>query len=192
MTYTFDPESRRVSRYGTCPVPDCDQFHVPNVPMLRKVYEHITQHPDAWDQERWGTARVDFTKRVRDSYGRFTRPSVETACKTAFCFAGHTVQMTGYEFQVAFFDPFTCEDGVFPLTKALEMCQENKETGDFSLDTVYLGDPEVTEAVPVLHVAAHELGLTWDEADRLFNAHNCLQEIKNYCTNYAALVGERF
>lgn len=47
-----------------------------NVHLLRKVLEHITEHPNEWDQDNWG---------------------VKTACGTAHCVAGHTVAMTGHE-----------------------------------------------------------------------------------------------
>lgn len=48
-----------------------------NVPLLRKVLEHITEHPNEHDQTEWAT-------RVED-------------CGTTMCVAGHAVAMTGYE-----------------------------------------------------------------------------------------------
>lgn len=48
--------------------------HGVNVPLLRKVLEHITEHPEEWDQTVWA------------------RP---TACGTAYCVAGWAVTMAG-------------------------------------------------------------------------------------------------
>src|SRR6478609_6380573 len=52
---------------------------VPNLPLLRKVLEHIDAHPEEWHQSVW---------------------AMETSaseCGTAFCVAGHTVVMAGGE-----------------------------------------------------------------------------------------------
>jgi hypothetical protein len=46
-----------------------------NVPLLRKILEHITAHPAEWNQQNWG---------------------LQTDCGTAFCVAGHAVAMTGH------------------------------------------------------------------------------------------------
>lgn len=48
-----------------------------NVPLLRKVLEHITEHPDEHDQGVW---------------------AVTTPCGTVACLAGHAVAMSGGEF----------------------------------------------------------------------------------------------
>ena len=47
-----------------------------NVELLRKTLEHITAHPEEWDQGIW--ARRD-------------------ACGTALCAAGHAVQIAGHK-----------------------------------------------------------------------------------------------
>src|SRR6478609_3488156 len=52
---------------------------VPNLPLLRKVLEHIDAHPEEWRQDSWAT-----------------RTSA-SACGTAFCFAGHAVVLAGGE-----------------------------------------------------------------------------------------------
>lgn len=44
-----------------------------NVPLLRKVMEHITEHPEEHDQQQW--------------------------CGTACCIAGHAALMTGWQMQ---------------------------------------------------------------------------------------------
>lgn len=45
-----------------------------NVELLERVYEHVAEHADAWDQTTW---RDDFRH-----------------CGTTFCFAGWTVELT--------------------------------------------------------------------------------------------------
>lgn len=47
-----------------------------DVPLLRKALEHITSHPEEWDQEQWAT---------------------KTMCGTAFCLAGHVAVMAGHK-----------------------------------------------------------------------------------------------
>lgn len=55
--------------------------HTINVPLLRKVLEHITEHPSEWRQHKWAT--------------RFLKLNGEV-CGTAFCVAGHAAVMAGY------------------------------------------------------------------------------------------------
>ncbi len=47
-----------------------------NVPLLRKVLDHITAHPEEHDQREYG---------------------VRTNCGTAYCLAGHVAVMQGHE-----------------------------------------------------------------------------------------------
>ncbi len=47
-----------------------------NVPLLRKVLEHITAHPEEHNQAVWG---------------------VRTQCSTAYCLAGHALVMSGVD-----------------------------------------------------------------------------------------------
>lgn len=47
-----------------------------NVPLMRKVLEHITEHPEEHDQGVWAE---------------------KTPCGTTYCMAGHTVLMAGHE-----------------------------------------------------------------------------------------------
>ena len=55
--------------------------YTPNVPLLRKVLEHITAHPEEWNQEWWAVK------------------STESSCGTACCVAGWTVSWAGHGFQ---------------------------------------------------------------------------------------------
>lgn len=47
----------------------------PNVPLLRKTLEHITAHPEEWDQETW---------------------ALQTSCGTVGCLAGWAVTLAGH------------------------------------------------------------------------------------------------
>lgn len=62
-----------------------------NVERLRAVLEHITAHPEEWNQETWAQ---------------------RTPCGTAFCLAGHTVVMAGLKV-----DWDDAEDGVSSTVK---------------------------------------------------------------------------
>lgn len=55
---------------------------VKDFPLLWKVYDHISEHPEEWRQGYWMT-------------------QVYRSCGTAFCFAGHVVHMTVAEYEPA-------------------------------------------------------------------------------------------
>jgi len=61
---------------------------VPNLPLLRKVLDHIDAHPQEWNQDLWG---VNFPLYDQWASKEYTR------CGTAFCIAGHAVTMAGAE-----------------------------------------------------------------------------------------------
>lgn len=50
-----------------------NELPTPNLPLLRKILDHIDAHPEEWSQANWFTP---------------------TECGTAFCVAGHAVAMT--------------------------------------------------------------------------------------------------
>lgn len=72
-----------------------------NVPLLRKALEHITEHPEEWDQEVWA------------------RP---TSCGTACCLAGTAVLLAGHEF--AFTGPQEEALGLYWRTTEGEQIEE--------------------------------------------------------------------
>lgn len=55
--------------------------HTVNVPLLRKILEHITAHPEEWHQEWWA---------IKTS---------ESSCGTACCVAGWAAFLGGYSFR---------------------------------------------------------------------------------------------
>lgn len=73
-----------------------------NVPLLRKVLEHITAHPEEHDQEVWGISGP--------------------ACGTKFCLAGHVVQATGH--QLVWMDPLDWEREVYGAEAALAVVDD--------------------------------------------------------------------
>jgi hypothetical protein len=55
--------------------------HTVNVPLLRKVLEHVTAHPEEWNQKWWATK------------------TTESSCGTACCVAGWAVSWAGHDFK---------------------------------------------------------------------------------------------
>lgn len=90
-----------------------------NVALLTKVMEHIEAHPEEHDQVDWG---------------------VIEPCGTKFCFAGHTVAISGYEL-------------VFSKNK-LSLCRQPGTSEEWFID----------------YAARAELGISFDEAEHLFYA----------------------
>lgn len=53
----------------------------PNVPLLRKVWEHVKERPADYRQEKWVSL-------------------AEGSCGSAYCFAGHALLMSGHELRL--------------------------------------------------------------------------------------------
>lgn len=71
-----------------------------NVPLMRKVLEHITEHPEEHDQQSWAE---------------------KTACGTTYCMAGHAVLMAGHEIAwSAIAGVYLEEDGADRVTEPIE------------------------------------------------------------------------
>lgn len=100
-----------------------------NVPLLRKTLEHITAHPEEWNQDVWAK---------------------RTECGTACCLAGTALAIQGYEFDW---------DNNGPLMSLLG-------------ESFWL-----TDGRGIDEAAIEELGLTNDEADRLFDGDNSLHTL---------------
>jgi hypothetical protein len=61
----------------------------PNLPLLRKVFEHLQTKPRDWNQSSFGEWLG-----VNNSMGQFTG---QYRCNTSMCFAGWAVQMSDYD-----------------------------------------------------------------------------------------------
>lgn len=108
---------------------------VRNIPLLRKTLEHIEAHPEEHNQEFW---------------------ALKTPCGTAFCFAGHAVQLAGYEIDWG-----------------------STDFGQPEVHAHYVIAPgaPMAEYRTIAHVAYQELGLTRDEANALFKEYHSLQRL---------------
>lgn len=155
-----------------CPIEDCDSDHVPNMPLLRKVYEEIVHNPENWRQSNWVTATLTTEARVALIGARELPATVleqQWHCGTAYCFAGHAAVMSGWQ----------------PLVEAYQYS-----------GTVVAGEmathADHDEKHYIEDVAQHELGLTDDEADNLFAAGNDIDDILMYCNEIAERAGETF
>ena len=129
-----------------------------NEPLLRKVYEHITQHPLEWEQEVWSATEPDEDAEAHTfmvKQGTATYPVVATvqepSCGTTACFAGWAV-ILGDSAAKLLVKP-TC--GI--------------------ADEVLLGDGTVSR---IDEAARESLGLTRDQAAKLFNGSNDIDDIE--------------
>lgn len=129
-----------------------------NVPLLRKVMEHIEENPEEWDQHHWLRRRANL-RRPRVVAANIEEQRQEVlSCGTAYCFAGHTAFMTGWE---PIFSP-----------NALSFNGENMQKDGKSL---YVGA-----------IARIELDLSPEDADRLFRATNTRRDLRALVNKYIA------
>lgn len=133
---------------------------IPNVPLLRKVREHIGNHPSEWNQDVWRTPRTDdvpFRWDFDISQDRIlAQPAA--SCDTAFCFAGWALTFDGVDW--------------------------------LDSDYVRLKDGEIFKALHAHGVAQHVLGLSENEADMLFCGLNSLGGIDMVLARIYARAGE--
>lgn len=111
----------------------------PNVDLLTKVLDHIERDPKTWRQ---------------DSYRSFV--DEESACATAFCFAGHTAVMTGAQVSPYGVGWWLAEDGTLDH-------HATTHVSDWARD---------------------RLGLTDDEANKLFAPFNDLGDLRTLVQRY--------
>ena len=117
-----------------------DYYPQPNIPLMRKVLAHIDAEPDSWEQGGWGvrwsstsgTNFIDMSER---------KTVDDMSCGTAFCFAGHTALIEGWQ-------PLRWE-----------------ESGDASL--AWINDDGEQQMIE--YIALDALGLTAGEAELLFS-----------------------
>jgi hypothetical protein len=122
-----------------------------DLPLLHKVMDHIIEHPEEHDQTIWASRRLDESG---------------TPCGTKFCFAGHTVNMA-----------------MGPSERIVWHHQTWRVTGPecepvpASADAVSVTGADGTPML-IATRAASLLGLTPQEADRLFFAANRVSQIR--------------
>lgn len=180
-----------MSRYTNvdCSVEGCNQYHKPNLPLLRKIVDQIVEKPSSWNQATWGT--VVFDERVADATGALLN-EVEQRwdCQTAFCVAGHAAVFSGWEPVLAYpMSAYTLEE--HPLGENIDHRKQGLyrgASGVYSCTSAQRGD----EAHAIAEVAKHELGLTYYEASRLFSGANTLDDVLKVCHRIAKRGHERW
>lgn len=142
--------------------------HDINVPHLRKTLEHVTDHPEEYDQETW--------------------------CGTKACIAGHAAVLGGWYVMPLYADgtpnaALVTHDDDEVLNAAVEQVeQRNREistTSDIRFFPitdnrdfmVRMSDGTTRQALPVSTVAAQLLGLNAARADVMFTGSNRLDSI---------------
>lgn len=161
-------ETRLDGRQTVCMVPDCDGYHVPNLPLLRKILDQIRHDPASWYQGDWASiytrgTGVPIYDEAHD-YVYKDAQVLEEPCKTAFCIAGHAAMLSD--------DPLRSE------MKTINGVQIPRY------------DEYTISGLTANERAKHELGLTHEEAHHLFYGANTWDDIKFHATDIAAVVGE--
>lgn len=158
-----------------CPVQGCDGTHIVNVPLLRKIYEHIDAHPEEWNQSYWGLINVVDVPLDQKPWTEVSAKEVEQlrgTCNTAFCIAGHSVSLAGIGMK-----------GVMVITddgkKAVQV--------DYTTEKSAEGLP-----ISVEEYASHVLGLDSWESETLFGGDNTKADVLYHCKQFAKSVGDEF
>jgi hypothetical protein len=149
---------------------DTPDTPTPDVPRLRKTLEHITAHPDEWDQSFWA---VDWEMYREYWCGdgpvlkrRLAMTMGRPACGTAYCVAGRTVVDAGCQIVMkADGGAYQCIDPGRHASSAPDVCN-------------------------ISHKARELLGLTRDEAIALFEETNTLNDLWRIGQRIAARAGE--
>jgi hypothetical protein len=117
-----------------------------NTGLLRRTLAHIEQHPDEWNQGTWAT---------------------RSGCRTAYCFAGWAVVLSGYE--ARFHDDVDIsrdhDYADYVQTPDARLCELS-------------GVPYDDNWVTINDAARGLLGLSESQADRLFTGVNGLAELR--------------
>ncbi len=121
-----------------------------NFPLLWKIYDHIVAHPEEWNQESWATGVV----------------KNRAVCATAFCVAGHAIQMG-------------IPEAVFNFPRGNVRCEE----GHMVTCTSFI-DPQRDGWLDIENEARQLLGLTIFEGAALFNGDNELGDIHRILTSW--------
>jgi hypothetical protein len=148
-----------------------------NVELLDKVLERIEAKPDLWNQENWikppeGTGYVTTKTVVVDGKEMQVLP---ITCDTAFCFAGWAVflerpdlfwtrgqQVVGSQEDLDWWDKNAPDD--------VDSDYDSLLTAPYKREGVIIADPGA--------VAARLIGLSYEQANRLFDGDNDLAGLR--------------
>lgn len=130
-----------------------------NVELLQKALDHITAHPEEWNQRVYA-ARAPSDAAVGEKVRARLVDSLNVgSCGTAFCLAGHVaVTFLGRE-------PLYDDEYDFVTLTVKPLASEEPE--------VYICD-----------LATSALGLTSDQSDALFHSENTLAVLWGYAWHY--------
>jgi hypothetical protein len=125
-----------------------------NVALLRRTLQWVQEHPEHWNQRRW---------------------AVESRCGTAFCFAGAALFLT--EAQFTFGDAVNTGTGAsyadFVLMSSLPPDVQE------GCDSVGSSAAEEDDRVWISEAARELLGLSYEQANDLFDAYNSLGDLED-------------
>lgn len=142
------PKYQAKKPIGTTPVEVHDGI---NYELLDEIMSFISHHPETWRQTSW-YAHVDRKSGVYKPYAIVEEVTDANVCGTSFCFAGHVA----------------IHEGFAP--------PPDQNIGGWYRDVVYSdGDHRTEEAS---EFARKVLGLTWAQADALFEADNTLEDLE--------------
>jgi hypothetical protein len=102
-----------------------------NIPLIRKTWEYITEHPEEHNQKDWAR---------------------QTTCGTTYCFAGTALVLSNYDFDFGEAKPDRFDFG---------------EANPVHRSAYVVKSPE-GKLVSIGGSAEQELGLTYEEANKLF------------------------
>lgn len=151
------------------------ELPTPNLPLLRKVLNHIDEHPEEWNQQNWMT-RFSPLLNAGDTVDVGYRKVTVPACGTAFCIAGHALHMSGYEFSN------------YP-EKNKSYWELGAKISSEALDLPGAGVG--ASGIATSEAAEKLLGLTPDEAFALFAASNTRSTVQHYAEMIAERAGEK-
>jgi hypothetical protein len=170
-----------------------------NSELLIETYNTIVDHPEDWDQATWTS--VYLNKDTQTELWRKTTANwdgmVETnltylrehGCKTAMCFAGWALHLSGMDKRIIYtsdVDPeyLVSPDGDFaalPMDEIRDLCQVEGTIGEVTVSVVPIGDPtaEFTDNVEnQARMALDMFGVPNLEWERLTNGENTLAELR--------------
>lgn len=129
---------------------------MPNIPLLRKTFEHIEAHPEEWNQGVWGS-----------------RWQSDSACGTSFCFAGTAASINGNKirWQSEGYDPrqshiATIEVNEFPMHPKFA-AQQILDIGGHEADVLFNSGNDLVDIKDILfHITDGELGECFRTTER--------------------------
>lgn len=157
-------------QYDTCAAFNCEgtDTHEVNIPLLRKILEDKVFNPttrSGWDQSKWGFL-PDLELTNKNSTEQLSVLPVE--CKTAFCVAGHVVNETGNEM-----DWKSGDTEIFEI-------DDDVEIYGYSVGQAFFrGKNNVVYRGQIEDIATHLLGLTNQQAGKLFSGDNTMEQIRD-------------